>query len=230
MRKITIVSFASLMFLLMSSVVAYYLRYAAWADAWKYLLVGVGILLASSIIAVFAKENTVINLVCFFMSSVALGFCIRSWYVFRGFDNSLAVMALVSLAAVAYLCFFALLSRIPFIAKYINLCVWIYIILSTIGYIIIIFTTKTTFVSTFGYYMIVESAFILAMCKSTDGFSGMVRALALSTYSIFAAAAIIALFMLAGDGADCDCGDCGDCCDCSGSGDGKSSKRKKNNV
>ncbi len=230
MKKITIVSFASLCFLLFSSAVAYFLRYTDWNGAWKYLLVGVGILVASSVIAVFAKENTAINLVCFFISSVALGFCIRSWYVFRGFDNSFGVMALVSLAAVAYLCFFALLGRIPVIARHINLCVWIYIILSTIGYVIVIFTTETTFVSTFGYYMIVESAFILAMCKSADGLSGMVRALALSTYSIFAAAAMIALLMLAGDGADCDCGDCGDCgdcCDCGGSGDGKKKRKDK---
>ena len=225
MRKIAVVSGASLIFLIFSSIVAYMLRYTRWSGAWAYLLAGVGILLVSSLFALLGKESTPVNIACFFVSSVALGFCIRAWYVFRGFDNTLPVMLLVSVAAVAYLAVFALLGRIPLIKKHINLCVWIYIILSTIGYVIVIFTTNTTFVSTFGYYMIVESAFILAMVKSTDGFSGMVRALALSTYSIFAAAAIIALLMLAGDGADCDCG--GECCDCGGCGEKEQKKKKK---
>ena len=61
------------------------------------------------------------------------------------------------------------------------------------------FSTKTSFVSTFGYYMIIEAAFILALCDSSNNYLELFRNITLSSYSVFIVAIIIALLMLETD-------------------------------
>ncbi len=84
------------------------------------------------------------------MSSVAMGFFIRSWYILRELDNSIFVMTLISFGCVLYLwCFFAL-TRIPFIKRSKPLAVIsviLYLALSAalytvpaVGIVILIFT------------------------------------------------------------------------------------------
>ena len=109
-------------------------------------------------------------------------------------------MLLVSLAAVGYLWIFFLLSRIPIFKKHPIAFAVPFIVLSVILYAIIVFTTVTTFVSTFGYYALIVIAFIFAMCKSTAEPRDLVRAMTLSTYSLFAVAVIVAIFIALGDG------------------------------
>ena len=79
--------------------------------------------------------------------------------------------------------------------------------------------TKTTYVSTFGYYMLIEMAFIYAMCLEASTWQELVRNLTLSTYSVFGVAVVVGVFVLiaAGGGdadCDCECGDACECCDC----------------
>ena len=62
--------------------------------------------------------------------------------------------------------------------------------------------TKTTYVSTFGYYVIIEIAFIFAMCKNQNKMQKLFKDIVLSTYSIFVVAIIIAIIMLGADSID----------------------------
>ena len=242
MKKISIVSLASLVFLLICSGVEKILSYILF-DQVAALVIGVIILIVSGVFALAVKESRVMNIICFVISSVSMGFLLRAWYVNRGFDNTFLTMALVSLCAVLYLwCFFAL-SKIPFIhrsrAAYIVLCVG-YAVVSLVLYLVVMLNTKTTYVSTFGYYMAMELAFIFAMSLEVNTSDELIRNLTLSSYSVLVVAVIAAVVVLmAAGGGDCDC-DCGpdgccDSCDCSGcdgcscgeGSDGKKRKRKK---
>ena len=222
MKKITVVSLVSFVFLLMCSFVEYILR-GILTDQLTTLLLGIGILAASGVLAIFAREKVSLNSICFTLSAISMGILIRAWYINRGFDNTIAVMLLVSLAAVSYLWIFFALSRIPVFREsrnaYVAFAV-IYAIISGVAYLIVMLNTKTTFVSTFGYYMIIELAFIFAMSLEVDSPRALFRNLTLSTYSVFLVAlgvAVAVLIALAcGDGADCDCG--GDCCECADCG------------
>ena len=199
MKKILIVSSFSFAFLTVASVVAYFLRFLA-SDVWLPLICGVLLLVISGLLAFFAKKSIAFNTVCSMISAVALGFLIRAWYINREFDNPIWMMLLVSLAAVGYLWIFFLISRIPAIRRHPTLFAILFFILSAVGYAVIVFTTVTTFVSTFGYYMLIEIAFIFAMCKSASAPCELVRAMTLSTYSLFAVAVIVAIFIALGDG------------------------------
>ena len=237
MKKITTVSLVSFVFLLLCSLVEYILRDTL-TDQLTTLLLGIGILVVSGVLAIFAKERVLINSICFGLSSVSMGILIRAWYINRGFDNTFGVMLLVSLAAVAYLWIFFALSRIPIFREsrnaYVAFAV-IYAILSGAAYLIVMLNTKTTFVSTFGYYMIIELAFIFAMSLEVENPRQLFRNLTLSTYSVFVVAIGVAVAVLValvcGDGADCDCDcDCGDACECADCGcdvSGNTSKKKK---
>ena len=221
MKKITIVSLASFLFLLLCSIVAYATKHML-VNQVTTLILGLVILALSGVIVIFAKEIVWLNSLCFLISSVAMGVLIRAWYINRGFDNSLITMALVSLSAVLYLWVFFALSGIPLFRRsrkaYIIFAV-IFAVLSGIGYLIVMLNTKTTYVSTFGYYMILELAFIFAMSLEVESKRQLLRNLTLSTYSVFAVAIGVAvavvLALACGDGGgdcDCDCG--GECCEC----------------
>ena len=202
MKKITFVSLMSLLFLVISSTMAYFFRYVGFANPLVPLGIGFGIMVVNGIISCFAKTNVVANTFCFSINAVALGFCIRSWYMFRGFDNALWIMLLVAVACVVYLLLFYALLYIPAIEKHFNRYFWVFLILTLVAYLIVVFTSKTTFVSTFGYYVIVEIAFIFAMCKKHTSAKKLFRDVVVSTFSVLIVAIIMALIMLECDVSD----------------------------
>lgn len=231
MKKITVVSLVSFIFLLLCSIVAKLTENAF--DGYKApLTIGIAILASSGILALIVRDNTETNIVCSVISAVAMGFIIRSWYILRGLENSLSVMALISLGAVIYLWIYFALIRIPVIKESAGITVAVtvlYAIFSLVIYIVLVLNTKTTFVSTVGYYAILEFAFIFAMSFEVNDNKELIRNLTLSTYSVLIVAVIVLVFaLIAAAGGDCDC-DCGGCdCGCDG-GDcsGGSGKRER---
>lgn len=236
MKKTLVVSAVSFGFLLLCSLSAYLLGGISGVDGWVMLLIGLVILLVSGAIAVFSGERIVPNAICFVLSSVALGFCIRAWYILRGIDNELYTMALVSLCAAIYLFVLYSLSRLPGIRNHRAIYTAAVLVLSGAAYLVAVLLTRTTYVSTFGYYMLIEIAFLFALYAEPVGKKSLFRYLTLSTYSILGVAviiAVIALFAILGDG-DCDC-DCdlspcaegADCCDCFDCSDLNLKRKKK---
>ena len=232
MKKISIVSLASLLFLFLCSAVARLTR-GLFPHATAALVVGAVTLAVSGLLAWILGQRLWANILCFFISALAMGVLIRAWYILRELDNTLPVMLLVSAAAVGYLWVFFALSRLPFVQRssgaYALLCV-LYLAASVGAYLAVMLSTKTTYVSTFGYYMAIELAFIFAMSMVVSSPEGLIRNLTLSTYSVLIVALIagaIALMVASGD-ADCDCDcdfvDCCDGCDC-GTSDGTGKKK-----
>ena len=236
MKKITVVSFASFVFLVICSVVAR-VTGALFDNFGLPLGIGVGILAVSGIIALIVRESRRVNIFCFALSAVAMGFVMRAWYILRGLNNSIFVTLLISFGAVVYLWFFFALIRIPPIKKSAGLTTVVtalYILISVVIYVLLVVYTRTNFVSTVGFYAFIEISFIFAMSLEVNSRDELIRNLTLSTYSVFVVAIIVAVFALmaaAGDGdCDCDCGGC-ECCadglDCSGDiGEAKRTKKK----
>lgn len=192
----------SLLFLSLCSGFEVLARDYLFESPWVPLAIGVGILILSGILSACAKKNIILNSICFLVNAAALGLCIHAWYMYRCYENSIEVMLLVSLACVVYLLIFYLSLYIPFIEKHINIYIWIFLVLTLVGYLIVMFTTETTYISTFGYYVIIEIAFILAMCHHQTTVKHLFRDIVLSTYSVLIVAIIIALIMLGADSLD----------------------------
>ncbi len=224
MRRTSLILLFSFLFLLMASLVAYMLRFSAFGEAAVYLIIGIIILVASSALAYFSAENISLNAVCFAASAVALGFMIRAWYIFRGFDNTVTVMLLVSLACAAHLLLFCLVAELPPLKRHKVASAVVYGVISLGVYLYVMLTTKTTFVSTFGYYMIVEIAFLYAIIMPSEDRASLIRSVTLSTFSVFGVAVILAIMIFFGDGADCDLSGCDCGCDCN---PGDSDRKKK---
>lgn len=216
MKRLGIVSLASLAFLLVCSAFAYFMRYVPLSDPWWYLVIGLLLLAVSGVAALLGRRFFAFNAVCFLVSAVALGACIRAWYIFRGFDNPLWLMVLVSVFATLYLTLFFLISRIPIFARHSATFVILFLVFSLAAYITVVFTTKTTYVSTFGYYMLIELAFVIAVYTEPATGRDLLRTLALSTFSVFGVIVFIAVMLLiALAGGDCDLdGDCCELCEC----------------
>jgi len=221
MKKIISVALSSLGFLLLCSFTELLTRNILF-DFILTLILGIAVLIISGIIALFSGARVALNAVCFILSSAAFGVLLRAWYINRGFKNSAVTMLLISLCAALYLFLFALISQLkPFSNSrraYVILAL-VYGALSGVAYLVVMLTTKTTFVSTFGYFMIVELGFIFALSFETNNRRELFRNLTLSTYSIFGVAlgilAVAVIALAIGEGGDCDCEcDCVDGCDC----------------
>lgn len=238
MKKITIVSAASFIFLLICSIVARITK-GLFSGYWAPLIIGVVILAVSGIIALAVRKSTPVNIFCAVLSAIAMGFIVRAWYILRGLENSIFVTVLISLGAVIYLWIYFALIRIPIVkdsAKVTVAVTALYLVVSIVVYILLVLKTHTNFVSTVGFYAFIEISFIFAMSLEVNNQEELIRNLTISTYSVLAVAvivAIIALMALAGDGdCDCDCGGCDSCCDgldCSGD-IGEKRKKKNNSV
>lgn len=158
LKKVLLVSAAALVFLLVASLIAYLFGFVE-SDyeylGWVYVGVGVAALVASGVLAFAVKGRSAVNIACFAANSVALGLCIRGWYELRGLENSFLTMFFVCLACIAYLWVFFLLCLIPFISRHITPFFFIWLGISAVAYILVVIFTTTTFVSTFGYYMLI---------------------------------------------------------------------------
>ena len=193
MKKTSFVTLMSFVFLTISSLVAYFLRYINSAEPKTFLIAGVVIIAVSGIISLFLETQIIPNSICFVLSGISLGCLIRAWYLLRGFDNSLLTMLLVSVACLVYLWIFFFIGSIPLFKKHQMIYFWIMLALTIVAYVLVILYTKTTFVSTFGFYMIIEAAFTFALLTGQDNSSlaETFRRITISTYSVLIVAIIV---------------------------------------
>ena len=227
MKKITIVSAVSFLFLLVCSIVAR-ITMNLFDNVKTPLIIGVFILALSGLVALIVRESTAVNITCATISAVAMGFVMRAWYILRGLENSIFTMAFIALGTVVYLWIYFAIIRIPVVKESEGVTIAVtalYVILSIVIYLILVFGTETNFVSTIGYYAFIELSFIFAMSLEVNDNKELIRNLTISTYSVFIVAIVVAVFALAASGGDCDC-DCGGC-DCDGCGGGETKKAKR---
>ena len=210
MKRIARTLLASFLFLTVCSLVGYLAYFTKITNFWVMFGIATGVLFLSLVIGLF--KRTVCKIVSFFVNAVAMGFYLQSWYINRGFHNSLWLMLGVAALAVAYTLIFALPLLIPALSRHYGIYVAVFILLSLGGYIALVICTTTTWVSTLGYYGILQLSFILGSSFTCGDFDDEIRALWISSYSIVICAIIILLVAIAGDG----CDGCGDGCDCGG--------------
>ncbi len=199
MKKISIASLISFIFLFISSLICYILRYTE-LNAVQFVLIAIGTLIVDGICYIPLRKNFIANIICLTICSIALGFGIRSWHVFRNFDNNLLTMTFVTLCSVLHLFLFFLLTKIPLFKKHQKPFLIGYITSSLIIYIIIVLLTKTTYVSTFGYYMIAQLAFAYAAVHETDEYKDIIiNATRYSFFTIFVILILILVIISEGD-------------------------------
>lgn len=201
MKKLFLIVAVSFVFLMVSSFVCYLLKFITFNAAWVPLVIGSAIIVPSLMLLFpYYKLGKVryLNYILV-LNMISMGFLIKSWHLFRGYQLQFWVLALVSLACVIYLLIYYFLSFVPLFSKHYTVYLIIMVILSLAGYIALIATTKTTFISTYGYYMIIELGFVLALSSDTKSKADVLGSITLSTFTIIIVAVIIAAFMLGGD-------------------------------
>lgn len=199
MSKIKSALIFSFAFFTLASIVAYLLGFLSFSSPWIPLGIGVGLMIFAGAYEFISEYSLIMNIVCSVVNSVALGFCVRAWYTFREFNNGIVTMLLLALSCVVYMLLFCLPLFIPFIERHIKLHFWIFVVLSLAVYIWLLFTIKTTYLSTFGFYLIVNVLFIFAMCRDSRNIRSLVRKMTLSSSGVALVAVIIAVLMLDGD-------------------------------
>lgn len=209
MRKITFGCLYSFLFLFGSALVTCLLRLLFPADADRdaalgFVAVGLVLMLISGLLCFLLKKicparKTPCNVAFSVVNAVALGIAMTGWYIDRGFHNPFWMMTLISLCAVAYLFLLYLIMRLPPAERHPNLTAALLIVLSLAGYILLLIFTRTTYVSTFGFYMLVETGFFFALCLPSKERTDLLTELFTATYSVIAVA-LLMLILIGGEG------------------------------
>ena len=232
MKKTLITFVVSLAFLMLTAVVCWAVGFAN-LTFWVAFGIGSGILVLG-IILLFALGHfapVTFKIIVTATNAISMGFFLCAWYINRGFNNPLWLMLCVCLLASVYYIVYFLPLLIPAISRHYGWYLLVFFILSIAGYVLLVIFTKTTWVSTLGYFGLLQLGFIISL--SFDGKQEKhLNALLVSSYSVFLCAIIILIVALlgagGGDGCDCSC-DGG----CDGSGFGKVNSpvnRNKDNL
>lgn len=91
MKKVLIFALTAFIFLCISSLTAYLLGYTNMPDIGCLILAFV-IIIISGFISIIFRKTLFIKFFGITLNSISLGFCIRSWSLYRGYDNSLLLM------------------------------------------------------------------------------------------------------------------------------------------
>ena len=165
------------------------------------LIIGSCIIVIAIVLLVFylkIKKNFILYFI-FLINMIAMGFLIKSWHVYRNYNLDLYVFLLISIACCLYLLLFYLLSLIPLLSKYYKLFLIIFIIGSIISYVILITLTETNYLSTLGFYMIIELGFLLSLSVYTKDYVSLIKSISFSSFLVIIVAIIITIIMLDGD-------------------------------
>lgn len=201
MSKIKIVSIVSILFFLVSSITHIWLNHTTFTP--KELMIATFIILALSvIIALIFRNRTAVHILGLLLNSIALGFAIHAWLIYK--EYALSFMALLGIngLCLAFLWIVYAITRIPFIKQdpfVTKLVVFILVGISIVAYIFLIIFVKTTWLSTFGYNMIIQLSLMIAVYIHSDDVPHLIKHLLLCSYSVIIVAIIIALVVLGGD-------------------------------
>ncbi len=199
MKKLFFILISSFVFLLISTTISYFLQFVIDLEYGYLLLIGVGIAIVSLILAISFKIIFSMKYVCFVINAISLGFMMRSWYIYRELNNPLWVLYLVAIALVLYIILFYLLSYIPSLTKHYGWFCGTYFLVTLIVYVYLIEHIQTTYLSTFGLYLIIQIPLIIVLCIKSEGnkilFSNILKA----SFSIFMIALILLIIMFDGD-------------------------------
>ena len=225
MKRVMITTLFCFLFLVVSSVTAFLLRYANNIGIGAMFGIASGILVLGILLHVLLRKKNKLKLIPFFVNAVSMGAYLRSWYIFRGFDNALWLIVLTAALASAVILVFALFLLIPKIREHYGIFLLVFVLLLLATYILLVIFTQNTWVSTLGFYGIVALSFVLGLSIGANAETFPFSSLVWSSYSIAICAIIIAVIVLSeGDGLDgvADLFCVGDV-----SGSAKSKKRRK---
>jgi hypothetical protein len=217
MKKATLSSIATLVFLLLTSAVCFITK-PFFSSFDVTILIALGIITVSAIVAFLIRKSNVMNVICFLVSSVAFGIAMRAWYIFLGVECDLVRMAILSLGVALLFFIFGSIISIRAIREhkvvYIILIV-LYVLFDAFPVYLAIALSGNVYLSTIAFFLIATWGFILPLAVESDDATSFIRNLALATYSVMVAIIVIIIvaIALAGGGDVSDDGDVDCCCD-----------------
>lgn len=188
-------------FLIVTSVVGYIARFIP-LDFWWIFGIATGILVVGIVVSCAFGKRRRIKLISVFINAVAMGFYLRSWYINRGFDNPLWLMLCMALLASVYLLIFILPLYINAINRHYGWYLLAFTILSIAGYVCLVIFTITSWVSTLGYFGLLELGFIMTMSMDGKNKIKLYTSWQVASYTVIVCAVIILLIALGGDAID----------------------------
>lgn len=217
MKKATLSSIAALVFLLLTSAVCVITK-PFFSSFDVTILIALGIITASAIVAFLVRKSNVMNIICFLVSSVAFGIAMRAWYIFLGIECDLATMAVLSLGVALFFFIFGSITSIRAIREHkvvFIISIIIYILLDAFPVYFALALSGNVHLSTIAFFLIATWGFILPLVLESDDATAFIRNLALATYSVMVAIIVIIIVAIAlasgediSDDGDIDC-----CCD-----------------
>ena len=204
MNKNILVPVISFCIFLLSTVTSYILK--NYTLTTKALLITAAIIIAISIIIAIVLRKLVIGKILpMMLNSIALGFAIRAWHIYKEYDLSLIEILLPLI--MAYLLIIIAISNIPVVKNndtLFGILITIIFVSTIVAYIIIVNNVKTNWFSTLGYYLIVQIGIIIGYFVVREGDENIIDVMLYSSYTVIIVVIIIAIIIGGADSLDLD--------------------------
>lgn len=206
MNKNILVPVISSCIFLLSTVTSYILKnYTLTTNA--LLITAASIIAVSIILAIVLRKLIIGKILPMMLNSIAMGFAIRAWHIYKEYDLSLIEILLPLIIIMAYLLIIIAISNIPVIKNndtLFGVLITIIFVSTIVAYIIIVNNVKTNWFSTFGYYLIVQIGIIIGYFIVREGDENIIDVMLYSSYTIIIVVIIIALLIGGADSLDFD--------------------------
>lgn len=206
MNKNILVPVISFCIFLLSTVTSYILKnYTLTTNA--LLITAASIIAVSIILAIVLRKLIIGKILPMMLNSIAMGFAIRAWHIYKEYDLSLIEILLPLIIIMAYLLIIIAISNIPVIKNndtLFGVLITIIFISTIVAYIIIVNNVKTNWFSTLGYYLIVQIGIIIGYFIIREGDENIIDVMLYSSYTIIIVVIIIALLIGGADSLDFD--------------------------
>lgn len=206
MNKNILVPVISFCIFLLSTVTSYILK--NYTLTTKALLITAAIIIAISIIIAIVLRKLVIGKILpMMLNSIALGFAIRAWHIYKEYDLSLIEILLPLIIIMAYLLIIIAISNIPVVKNndtLFGILITIIFVSTIVAYIIIVNNVKTNWFSTLGYYLIVQIGIIIGYFVVREGDENIIDVMLYSSYTVIIVVIIIAIIIGGADSLDLD--------------------------
>ncbi len=206
MNKNILVPVISFCIFLLSTVTSYILKnYTLTTNA--LLITAASIIAVSIILAIVLRKLIIGKILPMMLNSIAMGFAIRAWHIYKEYDLSLIEILLPLIIIMAYLLIIIAISNIPVIKNndtLFGVLITIIFISTIVAYIIIVNNVKTNWFSTLGYYLIVQIGIIIGYFVIREGDENIIDVMLYSSYTIIIVVIIIALLIGGADSLDFD--------------------------
>ena len=194
-KRKTILLYSLLSFLIMSGAILFGFQFIYPEFSYLGLIIGAALMIIAIPLHVVGKDFWPFYFISFTFNSIAIGFSITSYYVFKEYPLELIDFFTAISVSLLVLMFFGAISTLPFYRKHPKLYTALFIFISFVASLILWISNDSFSGLTF-YFLNVVYFFMIGMIAASDNQKDLSKEMSLVMFGAFVLISIIVLIII----------------------------------